>query len=61
MQAYHVCHDGREGDQGASFLCPNGTLFNQYDFNCDWWYNVDCRQARSLWRWVPLAFVQNTF
>ncbi|KAK3931860.1 U-scoloptoxin(01)-Cw1a [Frankliniella fusca] len=48
-QAYHVCHDGREGDQGASFLCPNGTLFNQYDFNCDWWYNVDCRQARSLW------------
>lgn len=48
-QAYHVCHDGREGDQGASFLCPNGTLFNQYDFNCDWWYNVDCSQARSLW------------
>lgn len=24
-QAYHVCHDGREGEQGSSFLCTNGT------------------------------------
>ncbi|XP_063374849.1 uncharacterized protein LOC134662521 [Cydia amplana] len=44
-QAYHVCHDGREGHQGASFLCTNGTLFDQEKFACDWWYNVDCGQA----------------
>ncbi|CAG4985048.1 U-scoloptoxin(01)-Cw1a-like [Colias croceus] len=44
-QAYHVCHDGREGHQGASFLCTNGTLFDQAKFACDWWYNVDCSQA----------------
>ncbi|KAI5636661.1 chitin binding peritrophin-A domain-containing protein [Phthorimaea operculella] len=44
-QAYHVCHDGREGHQGASFLCTNGTLFDQTKFACDWWYNVDCSQA----------------
>ena len=25
-----------------SFLCPNGTLFNQQYFICDWWFNVDC-------------------
>ncbi|XP_055716458.1 uncharacterized protein LOC129810168 [Phlebotomus papatasi] len=49
-QAYHVCHDGREGHQGASFLCTNGTLFNQKLFGCDWWYNVDCHQAQNLWR-----------
>lgn len=33
-QAYHVCHDGREGHQGASFLCTNGTIFNQKEFTC---------------------------
>ena len=21
----------------VSFLCPNGTIFNQELFNCDWW------------------------
>ena len=25
-----------------SLLCPNGTLFNQQYFICDWWFNVDC-------------------
>jgi len=49
-QAYHVCHDGREGDQGAKFLCTNGTLFNQKEFACDWWYNVDCHQATNYYR-----------
>ena len=23
-------------------LCPNGTLYNQQYFICDWWFNVDC-------------------
>ncbi|KAF2896184.1 hypothetical protein ILUMI_09992 [Ignelater luminosus] len=49
-QAYHVCHDGREGHQGASFLCTNGTLFNQAEFACDWWYNVNCHEAQNLYR-----------
>ncbi|XP_075227279.1 uncharacterized protein LOC142327825 [Lycorma delicatula] len=48
-QAYHVCHDGREGHQGAAFLCPNGTLFNQHEFACDWWYNVNCADAPRLY------------
>ncbi|KAK9301984.1 hypothetical protein QLX08_005835 [Tetragonisca angustula] len=49
-QAYHICHDGREGHQGASFLCTNGTLFNQQEFACDWWYNVNCADAPYLYR-----------
>ncbi|KAL9696649.1 hypothetical protein quinque_016228 [Culex quinquefasciatus] len=49
-QAYHTCHDGREGDQGASFLCTNGTIFNQKEFACDWWYNVKCEESPSLYR-----------
>ncbi|XP_063227075.1 U-scoloptoxin(01)-Cw1a [Bacillus rossius redtenbacheri] len=48
-QAYHVCHDGREGEQGATFLCTNGTLFNQLEFTCDWWYNVNCPEAPTLY------------
>ncbi|XP_071522334.1 uncharacterized protein [Panulirus ornatus] len=47
-QVFHICQlDGRLD----SFLCPNGTVFNQQYFVCDWWYNVDCSasdQFRSL-------------
>ncbi|KAL4719710.1 hypothetical protein ACJJTC_002007 [Scirpophaga incertulas] len=50
IQAYHICHDGREGHQGAALLCTNGTLFNQEKFTCDWWYNVDCSQAVDHYR-----------
>ncbi|CAH0562491.1 unnamed protein product [Brassicogethes aeneus] len=49
-QAYHVCHDGREGEQGSSFLCTNGTIFNQKEFTCDWWYNVNCHEAQEHYR-----------
>ncbi|XP_028170490.1 uncharacterized protein LOC114360116 [Ostrinia furnacalis] len=49
-KAYHICHDGREGHQGAALLCTNGTLFNQEKFTCDWWYNVDCSQAIHHYR-----------
>ncbi|CAB3383120.1 Hypothetical predicted protein [Cloeon dipterum] len=48
-QAYHVCHDGREGHQGAAFLCPNGTIFSQKEFTCDHWYNVDCQSSPSYY------------
>ncbi|XP_042242422.1 uncharacterized protein LOC121879721, partial [Homarus americanus] len=41
-QVWHYCDlDGRQ----ASFLCPNGTMFNQAFFVCDWWYNLDCQSA----------------
>merc|ERR1712071_420407 len=37
-QVFHVCHDYRK----SSFLCPNGTLFDQQNFVCNWYFNVDC-------------------
>ena len=47
-QAYHVCVDGgRLGEIKYTFLCPNGTLFNQNYFICDWWFNVDCSQVTN--------------
>ena len=49
-QAFHICaNDGNGGRTKYSFICPNGTLFNQQYFICDWWFNVDCSLAESLW------------
>merc|ERR1711970_1396852 len=49
-QAFHICaEDGNDGLLKYSFLCPNGTLFNQEYFICDWWFNVDCSQVESFY------------
>ena len=49
-QVYHVClSDPQHSLYPASFLCPNGTLFNQEYFICDWWFNVDCSLAESFY------------
>lgn len=34
---------------GFAFLCPNGTLFNQKYFVCDWYKNVDCLQSEQYY------------
>merc|ERR1712123_129657 len=49
-QAFHICTaDGAGGLAKYSFLCPNGTLFNQNYFVCDWWFNFDCSTAEELY------------
>ncbi len=49
-QAFHICaNDGQGGRTKFSFLCPNGTLFQQQYFVCDWWFNVDCSLAESFY------------
>ena len=58
-QAYHVClSDPLDQDTlyPVSFLCPNGTLFNQRLFVCDWWFNVDCQQSADLYTAVEGVF-----
>merc|ERR1711923_51466 len=48
-QVFHICTaDGAGGLAKYSFLCPNGTIFNQNYFICDWWFNFDCAQAEGL-------------
>ena len=42
---FHVCHDGRK----FSFLCPNGTIFDQKVFVCNWWFNVDCAASADFY------------
>ena len=49
-QAFHICSaDGQGGLAKYSFLCPNGTIFNQNYFICDWWFNFDCSEAEGLY------------
>ena len=46
-QVFHVCEMGGRQD---SFLCPNGTIFSQKIFACDWWYNVECGATQRHYR-----------
>ena len=49
-QSFNICVNFGEGDLTKySLLCPNGTLFNQQYFICDWWFNVDCSLAESFY------------
>ena len=47
---FHICAEDGDGPRSKwSFLCPNGTIFNQEYFICDWWFNFDCSQATGLY------------
>ena len=47
---FHICTaDGQGGLSKYRFLCPNGTIFNQNYFICDWWFNFDCAEAEDLY------------
>jgi len=49
-QSFHICANlGDGGLTKYSLLCPNGTLFNQQYFICDWWFNVDCSLSESFY------------
>ena len=42
-QMYHMCvSEPSWSYMKFSFLCPNGTMFNQENLVCDAWVNVDC-------------------
>ena len=45
IQVYHVCALNKK----FSFLCPNGTVFDQKTFVCNWWYNVDCASSPNYY------------
>ncbi|GLV42197.1 uncharacterized protein CBL_03784 [Carabus blaptoides fortunei] len=45
-QIFRICTTGSV-DAFNSFLCPNGSLFNQAVLTCDWWPNVDCQGSAA--------------
>ncbi|XP_039287955.1 probable serine/threonine-protein kinase clkA [Nilaparvata lugens] len=44
-QVFHICD---VGGHKHSFLCPNGSVFNQKYLVCDWWYDFACENAENL-------------
>ncbi|XP_076335639.1 uncharacterized protein LOC143238895 [Tachypleus tridentatus] len=42
-QMFHICQDFRMD----SFLCPNGTVFDQRYQVCNWWFSVRCPVSPS--------------
>ena len=49
-QVFHICQLRETGQvQQDSFLCPNGTIFNQQYLVCDWWFNFDCSTAQDFY------------
>ena len=47
-QVFHICQDLGGQIRQDSFLCPNGTIFNQQYLVCDWWFNFDCATAEEF-------------
>ena len=44
-QMYHMCVSSTGGSyKKFSFLCPNGTMFDQDKLACNRWFDVDCSQ-----------------
>ncbi|XP_021699673.1 uncharacterized protein LOC5578264 [Aedes aegypti] len=48
-QVFRVCANTDDSGSGFAFLCPNGTLFNQRYFVCDWYMNVRCAESENYY------------
>ncbi|VEN36481.1 unnamed protein product [Callosobruchus maculatus] len=44
-QVFHICEEERK----ISFLCPNGTIFQQSELICEWWFKVNCTNSPQLY------------
>ncbi|KAK8727082.1 hypothetical protein OTU49_009930, partial [Cherax quadricarinatus] len=44
-QAFHICNVV----EIKSFLCPNGSIFNQQHFTCEWWSSVQCETSPDFY------------
>ena len=56
-QSFHICIAAAvvSGVAGVgavlaphTFLCPNGTVFDEDGFMCDWWFNVRCGDGEQV-------------
>uniref|UniRef100_T1JLX2 Chitin-binding type-2 domain-containing protein n=1 Tax=Strigamia maritima TaxID=126957 RepID=T1JLX2_STRMM len=46
LVVWHICDlENRK----SSFLCTNGTIYNQIARVCDWWFNVDCGSSANFY------------
>jgi len=49
-QVFHICSKQPDGAYiQSSFLCPNGTMFQQESFACQWWADVACASSAKFY------------
>lgn len=48
-QVFRICTNTDFTGRGFPFLCPNGTIFNQEHFVCDWYKNVECDDSEDFY------------
>ncbi|XP_054737726.1 serine-rich adhesin for platelets [Anastrepha obliqua] len=48
-QVFRICAHTSRTIHGFGFLCPNGTLFSQKNFVCDWYRNVNCDESEQYY------------
>jgi hypothetical protein len=49
-QVFRICaNTANDTGKGFGFLCPNGTLFNQEYFVCDWYMSVNCENSEKFY------------
>lgn len=49
-QVFRICaNTANDSGKGFGFLCPNGTLFNQEFFVCDWYMSVNCENSERYY------------
>ncbi|KAH8290933.1 hypothetical protein KR054_007288 [Drosophila jambulina] len=59
-QAFRICAHTARSPQGFGFLCPNGTLFSQKNFVCDWYRNVNCDESERYYEMNEEKIVGST-
>ncbi|XP_070140241.1 protein split ends [Drosophila kikkawai] len=59
-QAFRICAHTARSPQGFGFLCPNGTLFSQKNFVCDWYRNVNCDESERFYEMNEEKIVGST-
>lgn len=59
-QAFRICAHTARSPQGFGFLCPNGTLFSQKNFVCDWYRNVNCDDSERYYEMNEEKIVGST-
>jgi len=49
-QVFHICSKMPDDSYiQSSFLCPNGTIFQQETFSCQWWADVECASSTNFY------------
>nr|XP_042903342.1 uncharacterized protein LOC107436843 isoform X2 [Parasteatoda tepidariorum] len=56
-QVFHYCYEHRK----ESFLCQEGTIFNEAIKSCDYWYSSECDSTQTLYEATERKLKQSPY